>query len=59
MGSTDEGSEFKAPSGGGGGAGGGIAALAALGFRGGIEGSFDKARNNAGDIRASDVTPNT
>ena len=37
---------------------GGVAALAALGFRGGVEGAFDQKRNNAGDVRQSDVTPN-
>lgn len=37
---------------------GGVAALAALGFRGGVEGTFDRKRNNAGDVRQSDVTPN-
>ncbi len=37
---------------------GAVAALAALGFRGGIEGTFDKARNDAGKVRPSDVTPN-
>lgn len=37
---------------------GGVAALAALGFRGGVEGTFDRRRNDAGDVRQSDVTPN-
>lgn len=34
-----------------------IAALAALGFRGGIEGTFDSARQDASDVRPSDVQP--
>ena len=37
--------------------GAGTAACIALGWRGGAEGGFDSKRNNAGDTRASDVTP--
>ena len=36
----------------------GTAACIALGWRAGGEGAFDNKRNNAGDTRASDVTPN-
>ncbi len=35
---------------------GAIAGLFALGFRGGIEGTFDQHRNTTGDVRASDVS---
>lgn len=35
-----------------------VSALSALGFRGMIEGNFDAARNKAGDVKQSDVTPN-
>ena len=38
---------------------GALAALWALGFRGAAEGLFDRARDNAGETRQSDVTPNT
>lgn len=34
----------------------GIAACIALGWRAGVEGSFDASRNNAGEVRQSDVT---
>lgn len=34
---------------------GGIAALSALGFRGGIEGKFDASRDQAGKVLSSDV----
>ncbi len=37
---------------------GATAALSALGFRGGVEGSFDRKRNSEGEMRESDVTPN-
>ena len=35
----------------------GVAALGALGFRGLFEGSFDQARDSAGDVKPSDVAP--
>ena len=34
---------------------GGVAALTALGFRGGIEGTFDQKRNATGNVSSSDV----
>ena len=36
--------------------GAGTAACIALGWRAGAEGGFDRARNNAGEVRPSDVS---
>lgn len=35
---------------------GGLSALFALGFRGGVEGTFDQHRNAIGDVKGSDVS---
>lgn len=39
--------------------GGCVAALGALGFRGGVEGSLDAQRQKNGDVKPSDVSANT